>query len=307
MRYLIPLLILFPLLANGQGFPQNPTSYVTTFDPLYTNKSFLSKQEEEWLNTKLRAFEDSTSNQLFIYVTASLYGKNLEDYSREIFNTWGIGQKEKNNGILIAIFINDRKYRIQVGYGLEAALPTELCRQIQDKYMGPHFKEGNYYEGINAGVDKLIFYSRHENKPPTAIERMLTPILIMFLVGLVFFVINLSSIKKWKNQPKRKRTYLLLGVLFLVGPLILTAIATFITIEPSHLFISPFFGALAEIILCVVINDKSGIRYDHESDYAYERRMRKQESRQSSSADSSSDSGSGGGGSSGSGGSSSSW
>lgn len=128
MKYFLFLLLLFPWPANGQGFPQKPENYVTIFDPFYRNESFLSKQEEELLKAKLRAFEDSTSNQLFVYLTYTLLGKNLEDHSREIFNTWGIGQKGKDNGILIAIFVNDRRYRIQVGYGLEATLPSDLCR-----------------------------------------------------------------------------------------------------------------------------------------------------------------------------------
>ncbi|MFO0507533.1 MAG: TPM domain-containing protein, partial [bacterium] len=91
MKYFVLALLLLPVFVNSQGFPKKPTNYVTTFDPFYTNQSYLSKKQEEALNAKLRAFEDSTSNQLFIYITSSLYAKDLEDYSREIFNTWGIG------------------------------------------------------------------------------------------------------------------------------------------------------------------------------------------------------------------------
>lgn len=307
MKYLFFLILLFPLFANSQGFPKKPTNYVTTFDPFYTNKSYLGKKQEEALNAKLRAFEDSTSNQLFIYITGSLFGKDLEDHSREIFNTWGIGQKDKNNGILIAIFIEDRSYRIQVGYGLEAALPSDLCKQIQDEHMRPHFKKRDYYEGIQAGVDQLIFYSRHEYKPPTAFEQMKIPIIVTLLVGLVLLIINLSSLKKWSNQPKRKQKYLILGILFLVIPMILAIVINSFQTEAHYLMIPILLGSFAELLLCVVINDKGEVRYDYESDAAYERRMREQASRESSSSDSSSDSGSGGGGSSGSGGSSSSW
>lgn len=307
MKHLIVALLLLPVFVNGQNFPQKPSNYVTTFDPLYTNKSYLSKKQIETLNAKLRAFEDSTSNQLFIYMTGSLFGKDLEDHSREIFNTWGIGQKDKNNGILIAIFIDDRQYRIQVGYGLEAALPSDLCKQIQDEHMRPHFKKRDYYEGIQAGVDQLIFYSRHEYKPPTAFEQMKLPIIVTFLAGLVLLIINLSSLKKWSNQPKRKQKYLILGILFLVIPIILAVVINSFQTEAHYLIIPILLGSFAELLLCVVINDKGEVRYDYESDAAYERRMREQAARESSSSDSSSDTGDGGGGSSGSGGSSSSW
>jgi uncharacterized protein len=298
------LILLLPLFVNAQitlygRFVTEPVNYVTD------QAGVLAQYEEDQLNDKLRNFEDSTSNQLFIYVAESLRANDLEDFSREIFNKWGIGQKDKNNGILIAIFIDDRKYRIQIGYGLEATLPSELCKQIQDEFMGPHFKQKNYYEGINAGVDKLIYYTRHEYKPPTAFEKMQTPILVTFLIGLVIFAINLASLKKWNNQPKRKQKYLLLGVSFLGGAAILTVIAVFVT-ESPYAIVPLLLGVFAEILLCTVINDKDDIKYDNESDNEYDRRMLRQRSR--SSNDSSSDSFSGGGGGrSGSGGSSSSW
>jgi uncharacterized protein len=306
MKHFLLLLLLFPLSANAQitlygRFPNEPVNYVTD------QAGVLTQNEEDLLNAKLRAFEDSTSNQMFIYIAEKLRANDLEDFSREIFNKWGIGQKDKNNGILIAIFIDDREFRIQVGYGLEAALPYEACKQIQDELMGPRFKEKNYYGGIDAGVDKLIYYTRHEYKPPTAFEKAQTPIVITFLAGLAMFVINLFSLKKWSNQPKRKRKYLLLGILFLICSIAICFVMTFFeAVEAHHLLMTAILGSLSEILLSVAINDKDEIRYDHESDLEYERRMERD--RQRSSSDSSSDGFSGGGGgSSGSGGSSSRW
>jgi len=305
MKYLTLLLFLCPLFTTAQKewwkeFPAKPDNYVTD------DADVLNSREEELLNSKLRAFEDSTSNQLFIYLAGSLNGKNLEDYSKKIFNTWGIGQKDKNNGILIAIFINDRKYRIQIGYGLEAALPSDLTLQIQDNDMRPHFKEKNYYEGIDAGVDQLIYFSKNAYVPPSPLKKIKIPLAITALAGIVLFIVNLSFLKKWNNQPKRKRKYLLLSILFLVSPVILIVIiSSFKTAETNFLLMPALAGAFALLLLCVVSNDKNEIRYDYETDEAYERRMRERELRESSSSDDSS--GSGGGGSSDRGGSSSSW
>ncbi len=299
MKHFIFFLLLYPLLASGQDFPKKPTNYVTD------NANILTQREQELLNVKLRAFEDSTSNQLFIYLD-DRYNTDLEDYSKKIFNTWGIGQKDKNNGILIAIFVRDREYRIQVGFGLEAALSAELCRQIQDEHMGPHFKENNFYEGINAGVDKLIYYSRHEYKPPSPLEKMQTPLLVASLAGLVLFVINLFSVKKWNNQPRRKGKYLLLSILFLAIPVALTiAISFFSAIESFYILLPVFLGTFAQLLLCVTINDKDEIKYDNETDSAYERRMRMERDRSSNSSDDNFSGG--GGGDSDRGGSSSSW
>ncbi len=306
MKYLILLLLLFPFFVNGQkngwqGFPEKPDNYVTD------QEDVLSEEEKTILNTKLRAFEDSTSNQLFIYLAKNLNGKDLEDYSKEIFNTWGIGQKDKNNGILIAIFINDRQFRIQIGYGLEGALPSELTKQIQDEEMGPQFKKTKYYEGIDAGIDQLMYYSKHEYTPPSPIEKILTPLTVSYSIGLLFFIINMFSLKKWKNQPTRKRKYLLLNILFLVSPIILTVgMSLLSTLEPFLLLLPSFSGTFVSILLCTVINDKDEIRYDHETDDAYLRRMKERATHDSRSSSGDSFSG-GGGGSSGSGGSSSRW
>ncbi|MEO7989391.1 MAG: TPM domain-containing protein [Chryseolinea sp.] len=306
MKYLIIILLLFPFFANGQKnwgkrFPEKPDNYVTD------QEGVLSEQEKNLLNAKLRDFEDSTSNQLFIYLAKNLHGKDLEDYSKEIFNTWGIGQKYKNNGILIAIFINDRQYRIQIGYGLEGALPSELTRQIQDEEMGPQFKKTNYYAGIDAGIDQLMYYSKNEYTPPSPIEKILTPLTVSYSIGLLFFIINLFSLKKWKNQPTRKRKYLLLNILFLISPIILTAgMSLFSTLEPYFLLLPTFSGTFVSILLSTVMNDKDEIRFDHETDDAYLRRMKERAVSDSSSSSGDSFSG-GGGGSSGSGGSSSRW
>lgn len=309
MKNFLLLLLLFPLLASGQGFPEKPTNYVTVFDPFYTNESVLSKQEEELLNAKLRAFEDSTSNQLFVYLTYSLFGKNLEDHSREIFNTWGIGQKGKDNGILIAIFIRDRRYRIHVGYGLEAALPSDLCSQIQDEQMSPHFKDENFYKGIDAGIDQLIYYTKNKYEPRDPNAGLWPTVYGASAISLILFIINFLSLEKWKNLPKRKRKYLILSVAFLLIPLLGPLTYKVFNLTNSFvLMLPPLLGSFVSLLLCMTINDKDEIRYDNETDSAYERRMRMERERDRSS-DSSDDSssGSGGGGSSGSGGSSSSW
>ncbi len=305
MKYMIITFLLLPLLVSGQKnwweeFPKKPDNYVTD------QQDILSLNEKELLNARLRQFEDSTSNQLFIYLAKSLNGKDLEDYSKEIFNSWGIGQKDKNNGILIAIFIDDRVYRIQVGTGLEAALPSQLTLQIQDDEMAPHFKKKNYFAGIAAGIDQLIYYSRHEYEPPGAIEQLMVPLLVSYSIGILLFIINLYSLKKWKNLPERRRNYLLLNLLLLVAPVIITStISLFITLEPYTTMLPTLSGTFVLLILCSIINDKDDLKYDNETDDAYQRRMYERSTRESSSSDDSFSGG--GGGSSDSGGSSSRW
>jgi uncharacterized protein len=284
MKYLTIILLLFPLFVSGQTnewrkFPAKPTNYVTD------QADILTPYEEEQLNTKLRAFENSTSNQLFIYIAGSIQGRNLEAYSKEIFNTWGVGQKDKNNGILIAIFISDRKYRIQIGYGLEAILPSALTKQIQDDDMRSHFREKDFYEGINAGVDQLIYYSKNEFKPRSPYYNLWIAAGVAYAISILFFIINLLSLRKWINQPKRRKKNILACTIFLLVP---------------------FLGTIVQIGMCTVINDKKESEYDLETDDLHEKRMRREKLSSGGSSSGSSFSG-GGGGSSGSGGSSSGW
>jgi len=122
----------------------------------------LSSSEISSLETKLADFEKETSNQVVVYIVSSLNGESLEETSFEIAEKNGIGQKGKNNGVLLFIAINDRKLRIEVGYGLEGALPDALSNQIIRKEITPSFKQGNYYAGINAGVDAIIKATKGE-------------------------------------------------------------------------------------------------------------------------------------------------
>ncbi len=95
--------------------------------------------------------DNKTTAQVAVLTIPSLEGESLEDYSLEVLRTWGIGQKGKDNGVLILIAAKDRKSRIEVGYGLEGVLPDGLTGRIQDRYMLPYFRKGDYSKGILQG------------------------------------------------------------------------------------------------------------------------------------------------------------
>lgn len=158
------LLLVLPLFSVAQSFPDKPFNYVTD------SADVLSKEEERLLNHKLRSFQDSTSTQLFVYIAPSLDGNNMASLCQEIFVKWKIGQKNKNNGVLIGVFVKEEKNRIHTGYGMEGVLPDLLTKKIQREEMQAAFKEKKYYEGLNKGIDKLIFYSKNEFKSDTAAE-----------------------------------------------------------------------------------------------------------------------------------------
>ncbi len=96
------------------------------------------------------ALDDSTSNQIAIVLIKTLNDYPIEDYSVKLFRSWGIGNKKTNNGVLIIAAIDDHKVRIEVGYGLEGAIPDITANSIIEDDIVPAFKEENYYQGLNA-------------------------------------------------------------------------------------------------------------------------------------------------------------
>ena len=115
----------------------------------------LSAPARSYLQNLGRQLEQKTTAQLVVVTVKSLNGAPLEDYSLKLLRDWGIGQKEKNNGVLLLVSTGDRKSRVEVGYGLEGALTDSLTGQIQDQYMIPYFRKGTYEPGIAYGYEAL--------------------------------------------------------------------------------------------------------------------------------------------------------
>ncbi len=148
---LIVALFFLQLLAQAALPTQpNPPRLVNDFARL------LSQQEASQLEQKLRLYNDSTSTQIAVVTVVSLDGYDVADYAVKLALEWGIGQKGKNNGLLLLISKDDRKVRIENGYGLEGALTDALSSRIVRNEISPSFKNGNYYEGIDAGTDAII-------------------------------------------------------------------------------------------------------------------------------------------------------
>jgi uncharacterized protein len=98
----------------------------------------------------LVAFNDSTSTQIAVVIMQSTGDYDINQYGAALLRKWGIGSKEKNNGILVLVAMNDRKMSIQTGYGAEGALPDIVTQQIIQNDMKPRFKENDYYGGLDA-------------------------------------------------------------------------------------------------------------------------------------------------------------
>ena len=115
----------------------------------------ISAPARSYLQDIGRQLDRKTSAQLAVVTVKSLNGAPMEEYSLKLLRDWGIGNKEKNNGVLLLVSTGDRKSRVEVGYGLEGALTDSLTGQIQDQYMIPFFRKGAYEEGIARGYEAL--------------------------------------------------------------------------------------------------------------------------------------------------------
>lgn len=116
----------------------------------------LSPAAEQRLTSRLAAHEQATGAQLAVLTIESLEGAPVEDYSIRVVEAWKLGKKGQDNGVLLLVAKNDRKMRIEVGYGLEGSLPDILAGRIVRDVISPHFKQGDYEGGILLGVEAII-------------------------------------------------------------------------------------------------------------------------------------------------------
>ncbi|MCF8259249.1 MAG: TPM domain-containing protein [Melioribacteraceae bacterium] len=146
MKKLIPIIFFFFSLINAQVNPPQLSKYATDLT------STLSSREVEVLNQDLAMFYDTTSTQVVFLMIPELEDYPIEMFANETAEKNKIGTKGNDNGVLFLVSKNDRKMRIEVGYGLEGALPDALASSILRNEVGPNFKRGDYFRGIASGV-----------------------------------------------------------------------------------------------------------------------------------------------------------
>ena len=158
------------LSAAGNAAEQNPTVKETTNQtsnkkssnfPALTGRvvdqaSVLSQSAKDELETLLATHENNTTNQVVVVTIKSLGNSQIEEYSIELARHWGIGQKGKDNGVVLVVAPNDKQVRIEVGYGLEGTLTDALSSNIINYYIIPEFKKGDIQNGIKIGTQKII-------------------------------------------------------------------------------------------------------------------------------------------------------
>lgn len=166
MRKILALLFLFVSFAVFPQIAERPLP-----QRLYNNLStefphFLTQGEAADLEEKLQTFSNETSNQICIVIVDDLNGLEASQYATAIINQWGVGKKEKNNGIVILVKPTGGKGQrdlfIAVGYGLEGAIPDLATKRIRDNDMYPYLADGNNYAALNNATDRLMALAKGE-------------------------------------------------------------------------------------------------------------------------------------------------
>jgi uncharacterized protein len=164
-RILIILGLLFSVCVSAQidkVIPPKPSPPKLVNDFTRT----LTPYQIDALEKKLEAYDDSTSSQIAIVIIQSLQDYDIAEYGLALGRKWGIGGSEFNNGIIVLIAIGDRKSRIEVGPGLEGAIPDITAKSILDNSITPNFREENYYRGLDLATDDIIKAAAGEYKAP---------------------------------------------------------------------------------------------------------------------------------------------
>ena len=195
-KYLIAVFMLLGLSLSAQ-FPErpNPPRAVNDF------VGILSPSQANDLEQRLRSFTKETSTAIVIAIVDDLHGMDYSDFAIELAHKWGVGQKGKDNGIMIMVKPTggkgQRRAFIAVGYGLEAVVPDAIANRIVDNEMIPYFKQGDYYKGLLSAVTVLMDLTRgeytadqYDEKVRSKTSSNVWKFLAVILLSLVFAFFN---------------------------------------------------------------------------------------------------------------------
>jgi uncharacterized protein len=188
-RFCAILVLLFGFrLFAGEVIPPPPAAYFNDYAPA------VSAGTAAQLDKTLEDFERQSSDQIVVAVFPKMQSdSSIEDYTVRVFRSWQVGQKNKNNGAVLFVFVQDHKMFLQVGYGLEGVLPDALCKRIIDEQITPRFKAGDFDGGLTAGVQAILAATKGEYKGTgrTVAEQLRR---LKQIVPMVFIVIIIAFI-----------------------------------------------------------------------------------------------------------------
>jgi uncharacterized protein len=200
------------VVRAAEAIPPKPAGYFNDY------AGVVSKAAALRLNEQLAQFERETSNQVVVAVFRKMESdSSVEDYSQRVAQAWGVGQKgvSQGNGVVMLVFVEDRKISIQVGYGLEGALPDVVAFDIRTRHINPHFRNGDYEGGLAEGIDLICKAIRGEYKGDGKTNAERAPSKTRGGGHILFLVIFVIIVLVGMRSSRRRRGY---GYSSLGGP-----------------------------------------------------------------------------------------
>lgn len=181
--------------ARAQSPPPPPARHFNDY------AGVVSADVARRLDGKLRRFDEETTSQVLVVVYPSLPSPAMEDFTVRAAQAWRVGRAKLHNGVVLFVFVNDRKARLEVGYGLEGAIPDLRARQIIDEKMAPAFRQGHYGIGLEAGIDAILAASRGEyaasprprGRRAAPALRLGSPLCFLAMVLFIFWMLSRAS------------------------------------------------------------------------------------------------------------------
>jgi len=193
---LIVVLIFCGAARAAEVIPPKPARHFNDY------AGVISAGNVQALDQKLEQFEAQTSNQVLVVIYPKMQTvSSIEDYTIRIAQKWGVGRKQRNNGVVLFVFITDHKIYMSVGYGLEGALPDALAKRIIDEQIAPRFKANDYDGGARAGVDSIIAATKGEYKAiAPKMDGCAIAFWVFFGIVVILFIMRRYQMSKWGGR-----------------------------------------------------------------------------------------------------------
>lgn len=185
--WILVLLLCSPIVSAQDFFPAKPSGFINDY------ANILSSAEKRTLERRLSAFHDTTTTSIVVATFESLQGYTAQEAANIVHNAWNIQYEDRGNGVLLLISQQDRSLWIEVGYGLEGAIPDILASRIVDQILLPQFRAGNFYGGIDEATTTLMQLAAGEYEGNLTRERDdddFDPFPIIFTIFIILFLLT---------------------------------------------------------------------------------------------------------------------
>jgi uncharacterized protein len=194
MRFFAPFLLFLGILCADPIFPKLTGVVVD-------EANLLSLEQKQKIESAIRAFHETGDAQVVVAILNSLQGYSIEEFGYQLGRYWGIGDREKNNGILLIVAPNEREVRIEVGYGLEGVMSDFQASKIIQNSIIPHFKNQNMAQGVFSGVKEIIKTIQNQDLQETKKSKDDTFLSTLFLIAFLSIVLQVFSVYKRFLRP----------------------------------------------------------------------------------------------------------